>query len=180
MCKIGGKMAIWQFAVVFSSLFLSGCKINNSYTSQDSDFTFNFPNHWELVEESQENVEFVSKDEGDATISIMEVEEPAAPTAKESVMLLLNEELEEWPLVEGSSFSISEIEHPQYDVAMAHIKTTSTIPGPFPYDYYLVVTQTSSRMAVFRTAGDGREPIKAIQIIIDSFEFLPTEGKTSR
>lgn len=175
MHNFGGKIAIWQIILVFSSLFLSGCKIDNTYTSQGSDFTFEFPDHWKLVEESEEKVEFVSKDEGDATISVMETNAPTMPTAEESVTFLLNEELGEEPLVEGSSVSISEIEHPQYDVAMVHVKTYSLTPGPFPLEYFLVVAQSSNRMAVFRTIGDGREPAIAIDIIIDSFEFLQSE-----
>lgn len=170
MYKIIGKENIWLLLAIFTGILLSGCQWDETYSNRDLPFTFRHPNYWELVEESTKNVEFLSQGSGSAAISITEADEVVAPTAKESLTIQLNYLLGE--STKGiTSVDVTEVEHPQYDVAMAHV--TYSPHTIFAYDYYLVVIQNISRMVVLRTGGNGTEPAKAMQTLIDSFEFLP-------
>lgn len=71
-----------------------------------------------------------------------------------------------------SEVQISTYEHAKYDIASAfYIVQAANVP--FKIEIYTIVIQNSDRMAVIFTAGDGYEPEKAAEVIIDSFDFLP-------
>jgi len=165
--KFVRKLLVFLLMLFFS---LSACQRYQTYTDSSLGFTINHPTYWEPYQgEPDEGVWFNAKEQGDVTIWIRVFDEVSAATAVDSVQLQVDEYLKDIePL---SEVQISTYEHAKYDIASAfYIIQAANVP--FEIEIYTIVIQNSDRMAVIFTAGDGYEPEKAAEAIINSFEFL--------
>lgn len=168
--KIKGN-SLWLILFV---VVLSCCQASPIYSNSRLGFSIEHPKHWEIdqVKEDTTGTVFYAKDTGDATIWIQVFNELSAPTALESLQIRLGKWISKNDIQVLSDIDVSTPEHPRYDMAVAELTIQAFNPA-FKIDYYVIVMQTTDRMAVVLIGGDGTEPTKAAQIIIDSFEFLP-------
>ncbi|MCC6603558.1 MAG: hypothetical protein IT327_10130 [Anaerolineae bacterium] len=168
MPKFVRKPLVFLLMLLFS---LSACQRYQTYTDSSLGFTINHPTYWEPYQgEPDEGVWFNAKEQGDVTIWIRVFDEVSAATAVDSVQLQVDEYLKDIELLSG--VQMSTYEHAKYDIASAfYIIQAANVP--FEMEIYTIVIQNSDRMAVIFTIGDGYEPEKAAEAIIDSFDFLP-------
>ena len=164
--------SVWKTALflLLVAVPLSACQQYETYTNTSLGFTFDRPVYWSPYEPpSSEGVAFIAKNEGDVTIWIRVFDEVSAITAIESLNIQVDEYLEGTePLTE---VMISTHEHSEYEIASAQF----TVPSSntmFEIDIYSVVIQNRDKMAVIYAVGDGFEPEKAAEAIINSLEFL--------
>jgi len=154
-------------------VLLAACQRYETYTNSSLGFTIDHPQYWEPGEaKSGEGIGFQAKDQGDAGIWIRVFDEVSAPTAQESLQIQVSDWLEQEEIEPLTEMIIATHERSIYDVASAQF----TVPSSntmFNIDFFNIVIQTSDRMAVIFIGGDGLEPEKAGEAIINSFEFLP-------
>lgn len=167
------------FLMVFMGvLTLVGCQMTEPYANSDLRISFEHPAYWEMIEESQTKVLFQAKHkkDGDVSILLQRYDDVQNSLDSQTILEMQVDEL----LRNGNITLLDEIhftvyDHPDYDIVIAQSTDAYTFVGNirFSVHFHEIVIRDAENIILVSILGDGLEPAKASDLIVNSLEFVP-------